>query len=104
MMKEFKIMTVCGAGVGTSTLLRMNINKAFKELNAPFNVRVEHTSISRARGARCDLIVSFPTFAKELENVGVDVILINNLVDQNEINTKIENYLIEKNLINKKEE
>ncbi len=103
MKKEFKIMTVCGAGVGTSTLLRMNINKAFKELNAPFNVRVEHTSISRARGARCDLIVSFPTFAKDLENVGVDVVMIDNLMDQNEITTKMKNYLIEKNLINKEE-
>ena len=25
-MKELKVLTVCGAGVGTSTLLRMNIN------------------------------------------------------------------------------
>jgi len=104
MLKELRIMTVCGAGVGTSTLLRMNISKAFKVLNAPFNVRVEHTSISRARGARCDLIVSFPTFAKDLANVGVDVIIIDNLIDQDEITTKIKNYLIEKKLINKKEE
>ena len=90
-------------GVGTSTLLRMNINKAFKNL-MHLLMFVLNIRVFRARGARCDLIVSFPTFAKELENVGVDVILINNLVDQNEINTKIENYLIEKNLINKKEE
>ena len=27
-MKELKVLTVCGAGVGTSTLLRMNINEA----------------------------------------------------------------------------
>lgn len=31
-MKSFKVITVCGAGVGTSTLLRMNIDKTFKNL------------------------------------------------------------------------
>ena len=31
-MKSFKVITVCGAGVGTSTLLRMNIDKTFKQI------------------------------------------------------------------------
>ena len=47
-MESMKIITVCGAGVGTSTLLRMNISKAFdsgtfkvpitKPINANINV------------------------------------------------------------------
>ena len=42
-MKDLKVLTVCGAGVGTSTLLRMNINDAFKAFNLPFGVKVENT-------------------------------------------------------------
>lgn len=36
-MKSFKVITVCGAGVGTSTLLRMNIE--LKLLKICFTIR-----------------------------------------------------------------
>lgn len=98
-MRELKVITVCGAGVGTSTLLRVNLNKAFKAFNLPFNVKVENTSISRAKGTHADLIVSFPSFARELGTLNTDVIFINNLMDQKELSSKIEEYLKNKELI-----
>ena len=59
-MKDLKVLTVCGAGVGTSTLLRMNINDAFKAFNLPFSVKVENTSLSRAKGVADGSVWLFP--------------------------------------------
>ncbi len=98
-MKELKVLTVCGAGVGTSTLLRMNISDAFKTFNLPFYVKVENTSLSRAKGSSCDLMVTFDSFAEEVRKYCPDVIVIQNLMDKKELQAKIRAYLTEKNLI-----
>ena len=44
-MESMKIITVCGAGVGTSTLLRMNISKAFDSFKLPLDVTVENKGL-----------------------------------------------------------
>lgn len=98
-MKELKVLTVCGAGVGTSTLLRMNINDAFKSFQLPFHVKVENTSLSRAKGTSCDLIVTFESFAADAHKFCPDVIVIQNLMDKKELAAKIHDYLTSKNII-----
>lgn len=98
-MKDLKVLTVCGAGVGTSTLLRMNINDAFKAFNLPFSVKVGNTSLSRAKGVACDLMVTFESFAGEARKCCPDVIVIQNLMDKKELKEKIGEYLTGKNLI-----
>lgn len=98
-MKELKVLTVCGAGVGTSTLLRMNINDAFKSFQLPFQVRVENTSLSRSKGMSCDLMVTFESFAADARKCCPDVIVVKNLMDKNELKEKIGEYLTVKQLI-----
>ncbi|MFG6333410.1 MAG: PTS sugar transporter subunit IIB [Lachnospiraceae bacterium] len=98
-MKDLKVLTVCGAGVGTSTLLRMNINEAFRSFQLPFHVKVENTSLSRAKGATCDLMVTFESFAADARKCCPDVIVIQNLMDKNELKEKIGEYLKSKNII-----
>lgn len=98
-MNELRVLTVCGAGVGTSTLLRMNINDAFKSFALPFPVKVENTSVSRAKGTRCDLVVTFESFAEEAKKVCPDIIIVKNLMDKAELKEKVGEFLKEKNLI-----
>ncbi|WP_455139480.1 PTS sugar transporter subunit IIB [Thermophilibacter sp.] len=98
-MHELKVLTVCGAGVGTSTLLRMNISDAFKSFDLPFSVKVENTSLSRAKGTRCDLVVTFDSFADDARKFCPHVITIKNLMDKQELREKVEGYLTEAGLI-----
>ena len=84
--KELHILTVCGAGVGTSTLMRMNTNDVIKQLNLPFPVIVDNTSLSRANGTRCDLIITFESFRKEAEKSSPNVIVIKNLMEKGKKN------------------
>lgn len=98
-MKELKVVTVCGAGVGTSTLLRMNITDVFKSFSLPFPVNVKHTSVSKLKGEKCDVIITFESFEADAKRSCPDIIIIKNLMDKKELGEKIEAYLKEKNLI-----
>mgnify|MGYP002639253496 CR=1 FL=1 len=92
-MKSFKVITVCGAGVGTSTLLRMNIDKTFKKFALPLEVTVENKGLSMSKGLMCDAVFTFESFADELRSCYEDVIVINNLMDMNELEEKIKKLL-----------
>ncbi len=98
-MKELKVLTVCGAGVGTSTLLRMNVSDVFNSFQLPYSVRVENTSISRAKGTACDAIVTFESFAADVKKICPQVIIVKNLMDKKELREKIGKYLEDNNLL-----
>ena len=98
-MKSFKVITVCGAGVGTSTLLRMNIDKTFKKFALPLEVTDENKRLSMSKGLMCDAVFTFESFADELRSCYEDVIVINNLMDMNELEEKIKKLLEKKNLL-----
>ena len=92
-MKELKVLTVCGAGVGTSALLKMNVESAFSGLRLPFRVTVSHTGLSRAKALPADIIFTFETFAHDVGEFSAPVIMVENLMDVEEIKRKIELYL-----------
>jgi PTS system ascorbate-specific IIB component len=98
-MNELKVLTVCGAGVGTSTLLRMNINETIKSFNIGIPFKVENTSLTRAKGTRCDLIVTFASFEADARKLCDDVIVINNLMDKQELKQQIGEFLKKKQII-----
>ena len=98
-MNNLKIITVCGAGVGTSTLLRMNINKAVESFKLPIDVSVENKGLSTAKGLHCDAIFTFPSFYDDLKNSYEDIYVINNLMDMDELKAKVKELLIKKGLI-----
>ena len=95
-MDTMKVITVCGAGVGTSTLLRMNINKAFDSFNLPLDVTVENKGLSMAKGLHCDAVFTFPSFYDDLKDSYEDVIVINNLMNMDELKEKVKQLLIKK--------
>ncbi|MCI6704337.1 MAG: PTS sugar transporter subunit IIB [Erysipelotrichaceae bacterium] len=95
-MESMKIITVCGAGVGTSTLLRMNISKAFDSFKLPLDVTVENKGLSVAKGLHCDAVFTFSSFYDELKDAYDEVIVINNLMDMNELTKKVKELLIKK--------
>lgn len=88
-----KVYAICGAGVGTSTLLKMNIEDVYKKLNLNFTYRIYNTSVSLAKSANADLIYSFQSFEKDVQDMSAHVIIINNLMDLEEIENKTIEYL-----------
>ena len=81
------IMCCCGSGLGSSMLVRMNVEKALKKLGAS-GISVSHSSLSDAAEGAADLFVvgkELANFVKELPRV----IILDNIMDKAELETKL---------------
>lgn len=85
-----KILTVCGMGIGTSILLKMNTEKVLKALGR--DADVEAADIGTARGAArtADYVLISEDLAEQLGEVPSKVIVINNFLSLDEITQKLE--------------
>lgn len=88
-----KIVAVCGMGIGTSVLLKMNAEKALRALNV--DADVEAADIGTARGAArmANLVLTSAELVEEIGDVPTEVIVIKNFTDVNEITEKLSQFL-----------
>lgn len=77
------VLTVCGLGMGTSLILKMNVENILKENNV--NAKVEHLDVSTAKSTNADLIVTSNELVKNLEGHKAQIIVIKNFFDKEEI-------------------
>ncbi|GGH37241.1 PTS sugar transporter subunit IIB [Microbacterium album] len=86
-----KIVAVCGMGIGTSVLLKMNAEKALRALAADADAEVEAADIGTARGAArsADVVLTSAELADEIGDVPARVIVIDNFTDVAEITEKL---------------
>lgn len=84
-----KILTVCGAGLGSSFACQMSIDAVLKELGV--KAKLDHTDISSVAGEKADIVISAKNFEKQFEryNLTCPTIFLNKLVDKNEIKEKL---------------
>ena len=83
-----KILVCCGSGLGSSFMIEMNIKNILKDLNIQ-NVDVNHSDLSSAKGIKADVYVSTKDLSNRLEDLGGEVISLNNMIDNNELKEKL---------------
>ena len=85
-----KIITVCGMGIGTSVLLKMNAEKALRALDV--DADVEAADIGTARGAArtAQIVLTSADLVEELGQVPSKVIVIDNFTSVAEIQAKLQ--------------
>ncbi|HEY9498571.1 MAG TPA: PTS sugar transporter subunit IIB [Terrimesophilobacter sp.] len=90
-----KILTVCGMGIGTSILLKMNTEKVLRALKKDEDVDVEAADIGTARGAARDakIVLISADLVEQLGTVSSKVIVIDNFLSLDEITRKLEGEL-----------
>lgn len=84
-----KIIAVCGMGIGTSVLLKMNIDNVLQKLDVDADVEAADISSARGAAATADLVCTSEELAEQLGDVDCPVVVIENFVDQNEIERKL---------------
>jgi Phosphotransferase system, galactitol-specific IIB component len=84
-----KILAVCGMGLGTGLILRMNAEKALKELGIEADVEVSDIGSARALAATADLILTSEELAEQLGTVKPKVVTISNFIDLREMVRKL---------------
>ena len=88
-MKIPRILAVCGMGLGTGLLLRMQAEKALKQLGVKADVEVTDIGTARALAAGADLIITSEELAQQLGAVKPRIVTITNFIDLNEMVTKL---------------
>lgn len=83
-----KIIAVCGAGIGTSVLLKMNAEKVLRSLN--LEATVEAADIETARASRdAQILLTTPELVEKLQGLPSEVIAIEHVFDLGEIGDKL---------------
>jgi PTS system ascorbate-specific IIB component len=88
-----KIMAVCGMGIGTSVLLKMNAEKVLRQLG--LEATVEATDVNTARETRdAQIILTTPDLVASLTGLPAEIISIDHFFDLEEITTKLTKSLL----------
>ena len=83
-----KIIAVCGMGIGTSVLLKMNAEKVLRQLG--LEATVEATDIKTALESRdAQIILTTPDLVSKIEGSPAEVITIEHFFDLEEITKKL---------------
>ncbi|CAD5992954.1 PTS sugar transporter subunit IIB [Agreia sp. COWG] len=85
-----KIVTFCGAGIGTSAILKVNAERALARLG--IDARIEATDVAGLAVASEDaqVILASPELVKFIGKTYADVVVIENYFDLDELTTKLE--------------
>ena len=80
-----KIIAVCGMGIGTSILLKMNTEKALDQVGMSGDVDAADISAAKGAASSADLVLTSAELAEELEGLPIPVRVVNNFMDVDEI-------------------
>lgn len=78
-----RILTVCGLGMGSSLILKMNVESVLR--NRGISASVEHMDVSSAASASADLVITNAELVDNLRHLTCPVIVVNNYIDTREI-------------------
>jgi PTS system ascorbate-specific IIB component len=84
-----KILAVCGMGLGSALILRMQAEKALKQLGLDAELEVADIGTARAVAPSADLILTSEELAQQLGAVKPRVVTISNFIDLQEMVTKL---------------
>lgn len=84
-----KILAVCGMGLGSGLLLRMQAEKALREIGVQADVEVSDMGSARALASTADLILTSEELAQQLAGVKPRIVTITNFIDLKEMVEKL---------------
>lgn len=79
------ILCVCGNGMGTSTILKINVKNIAKELGVDVNVNSCSFGEANAYLSQTDMIITSPEWADSIPNSKAVKVQVKNLVDKKEV-------------------
>ena len=81
MSNRIKILAVCGMGVGTSILLKLQLDKVTKALDIIADVELADISTARGLAVTADLIVTSNELVDRIGDVTAPIIAVTNFMD-----------------------
>ena len=84
-----EILTVCGAGVGTSEILRVTAQRALQRLGIDAHVTATDAEHVRELGEEVQVILATSEKLVDIGRTYAQVIVIENILDQAEVEAKL---------------
>ena len=84
-----KIIAVCGMGIGTSVLLKMNAEKVLDILGVSAEVQAADIAKAKVDGPSADIILTTPELVYQLEKMPGKIVAIDHVFDLVEIREKL---------------
>lgn len=85
-----KIVVMCGAGIGTSAILKVNAERALLRLDIDADVTATDVAGVRTVGADAQVILTSSELIDAIGKTNADVIVIDNYFDLEELTAKLE--------------
>jgi len=85
-----KILTLCGAGIGTSGILKVNAERVLQRLGIEARVVAIDASMLEIELDDAQVILTGPEFVDTIGKTFADVIVIENYFDTAELQRKLE--------------
>lgn len=84
-----RILAVCGMGVGSSLLLRMQAEKALKRLGVTADFSITDVGSARGEAHNADFVITSPELAEGLAGIRAPIVTIVNFIDLEEMVQKL---------------
>ena len=88
-----KIVAICGAGVGTSGILKVNAERVLKSLDIEAEVTASDVASVAVAAADAQVILTSPELVDKIGKTFADIVVINNYFDLEELAEKLERAL-----------
>lgn len=84
-----KIVAICGAGIGSSGILKVNAERVLDRLGLEADVTAAHLGSLGSDAANAQIILTSEEFVDAIGPTNADVIVIQNYFDSEELTTKL---------------
>ncbi|MCU1525578.1 MAG: ascorbate transporter subunit [Microbacteriaceae bacterium] len=85
-----KIVAICGAGIGSSGILKINAERVLKRLGLEADVTAAHLGSLATDAADAQIILTSAEFVDAIGKTFADVIVVENYFDTEELTRKLE--------------
>jgi PTS system ascorbate-specific IIB component len=89
-----KIIAVCGMGIGTSVLLKLNAEKVLKMLDLEATVEAADVATVRKVSFDAQIILTTPDLVDQLQGLPAEIISIQHVFDLEELSQKLSKALL----------
>lgn len=88
-----KIVAICGAGVGTSAILKLNAERVLERLGISADVSASDVASLATTASDAQVILTSPELVERIPATNADVVVIENYFDTEELERKLDEAL-----------
>lgn len=85
-----KIVAICGAGIGSSGILKVNAERVLGRLGIQAEVTAAHLASLAHDAANAQVILTSPEFVDAIGKTNADIVIVENYFDTAELTRKLE--------------